>query len=254
MDTASRHFLWLYAKSQLRLKYRHTSLGFLWNFLEPACYLTVLSLVFSVVNRMQVHDYVVFLFSALIPWRYFENVVNGAMESIVGGAWLLKKIYVSPLAFPCIRWIVASIEFLFSFIVVLLLFVFIKDTWTIHLLILPVSIMLWSIFGLGLGLICAVIFTFFRDIKPIVQMFMMFIFFSSPILFKSEMFKDHAVQSMLLRLHPMTYFASLFQKPIYYALWPSYTDWGITMGCSVTAIALGYYLEQKFKSRFYFYL
>jgi lipopolysaccharide transport system permease protein len=76
MDRASRRFTWLYAKSQLRLKYRYTALGFLWNLLEPGLFLGVLSFVFSVVNRMRIADYAVFLFSALVPWRYFEKVVT----------------------------------------------------------------------------------------------------------------------------------------------------------------------------------
>ena len=65
MDLASRRFTWLYARSQVQLKYRYTSLGFLWNVLEPALFLGVLSLVFSVVNRMSVADYAVFLLGAL---------------------------------------------------------------------------------------------------------------------------------------------------------------------------------------------
>ena len=100
MDLASRRFTWLYAKSQLKLKYRYTSLGFLWNLLEPALYLAVLSFVFSVVNRMSMGDYAVFLFSGLVPWRYFEKVVTTCMDSIVQGDWLLKKLPVSPFALP----------------------------------------------------------------------------------------------------------------------------------------------------------
>ena len=75
IDSASLKFSWHYAKSQLKLKYRYTFLGFLWNFIEPALYLVILSLVFSVVNRMNINEYAVFLFSALVPWRYFEKVV-----------------------------------------------------------------------------------------------------------------------------------------------------------------------------------
>ena len=85
------HFIWYYTLSHLKLKYRYTSLGVVWNFLEPALYLGILSLVFSVVNRMNIQDYVIFLFSALIPWRYLERAVNTASESIVTGDWLLKN-------------------------------------------------------------------------------------------------------------------------------------------------------------------
>lgn len=254
MNAASINFFIIYTKYQIKLKYRYTYLGFLWNFLEPLLYLMVLTIVFSVVNRMNIQDYAVFLFAALVPWRYFEKVVLTAMESIVCGDWLLKKMYVSYLTFPLIRWSIASIEFLFSFTVVLFLFLFLKNNWTIHLLILPLSVLPWTLFSLGAGLICAVLYTFFRDIKNIVQMLLMFVFFSSPILFKTDLFKDHSLQTTLLSLHPITYFAALFQKPIYYALWPSPVDWIVSIMVSLLFFVAGCFLLNKYKNRFYFYL
>ena len=254
MDIAARRFTWFYTKSQLKIKYRYTSLGFLWNFLEPALYLIVLSLVFSAVNRMAVGDYAVFLFAALIPWRYFEKAVNTCMDSIAGGDWLLKKIYISPLTLPLTRWLIAGVEFLFSLAVVLTIFLFIKQSWTIHLLILPVASIPWALIGLGTGLICAVLFTFFRDTRPIIQMVLMLAFFSSPILFKADLFAEGSLQAALVKWHPITYFAALFQKPIYYSQWPDTIDWLVTFASSVVVLVIGYYLMERFKSRFYFYL
>jgi len=254
MDAVARRFTWLFAKSQLKLKYRYTSLGFLWNFMEPAIYLSVLSLIFSVINRMAINDYAVFLFGALVPWRYFEKAVNTCMDSIVGGEWLLKKMPVSPFVFPVTRWIVASFEFLFSLIVVFALFAFIKEEWTIHLIVIPLSIIPWAFLGLGVGLICAVAFTFFRDIRPIVQMGLMLIFFSSPILFRADLFEAHSLQSLILRWNPVTHFASLFQEPIYHAAWPNRLSWTIAFAVGAATLALGWALVHRYRGRFYFYL
>jgi homopolymeric O-antigen transport system permease protein len=247
-------FLLLYTKSQLKLKYRHTYLGFLWNFLEPASYLIVLSVIFSVVNRMNVSNYAVYLFGALVAWRYFERTVGLMMESIVGGDWLLKKLPVSPFVFPLSRWLIASVEFLFAFVVVLVLFLVLKSDWTIHLIVLPLAIIPWALFGLGIGMICAVVFVFFRDIRQVVQMLLMFIFFTSPILFKADLFAEHSLQAALLRLHPITYFAALFQKPLYYAAWPGVADWVVSISISGLSLFAGWALLNKLKRRFYFYL
>lgn len=254
MDIASRRFAWLYTLSQLKLKYRYTTLGFLWNFLEPAMFLIVLSAVFSVVNRMNISDYAVFLFSALVPWRYFEKVVNTSMDSIVGGDWLLKKMYASPFVFPLTRWLTASIEFLFSFTVMFVIFGFIKNTWSYHILILPLAIIPWAILGLGTGLIAAVLFTFFRDIRPIVQMMLMLAFFTSPILFRADVFDEHLSQATLMKLHPVSYFAALFQKPLYFSQWPGQLDWLVTIVVSTISLAVGWHLMNRYKDRFYFYL
>lgn len=254
MDIVARRFTWQYALSQLKLKYRYTSLGFFWNFLEPALYLGVLSLVFSVVNKMDIGDYAVFLFGALLPWRYFEKVVNTCMDSIVGGDWLLKKMYVSPFSLPLARWVVATFELFFSLIVMFLFLAGLKHPWSIHLSILPLAIIPWSMLGLGVGLISTVLFTFFRDVRTIIQLVLMLLFFSSPILFKADLFEGSTLQAMMVKLHPITYFAALFQKPIYQAVWPSPTDWAVSLGVGIVMLVLGISAMNKYKSEFYYHL
>lgn len=254
MDIVARRFTWQFALSQLKLKYRYTSLGFFWNFLEPALYLAVLSLVFSVINRMDIGDYAVFLFGALLPWRYFEKVVNTCMDSIVGGDWLLKKMYVSPFALPVTRWIVATFELFFSLVVMFVFLAALRHPWTVHLTILPLAILPWAMLGLGVGFIAAVMFTFFRDIRTIIQLFLMLLFFSSPILFKADLFQRGTLQAIMLTLHPITYFAALFQKPIYHAAWPSLVDWGVSFGISILMLMVGISMVNRYKGEFYFHL
>lgn len=252
--TLTHRFVWFYTKSQLKLKYRYTALGFLWNFLEPTLFLLVLSMVFSVVNGMDVADYAVFLFGALMPWRYFEKTVNSCMESFVGGDWLLKKVYVSAYALPLTRWAIAGIEFLFSLSAVFVFFSLWKHSFTIHLLVVPFAILPWAVLGLGVGLSTAVLFIFFRDVRTIVQMALMLAFFSSPILFRADTLPAGSLQARLIAFHPVTYFAALFQKPIYHAAWPAMGDWIVSLAVASIALATGVYLVEKYKAKFYFYL
>jgi len=252
--TIAQRFVWFYTLTQLKLKYRYTALGFFWNFLEPAMFLAVLSIVFSVVNGMDLGDYAVFLFGALMPWRYVEKVVNTCMDSIVGGDWLLKKLYVSPFALPLTRWLIASVEFLISLTVVFVFFALFNRAFTIHLIVLPLALIPWAMLALGAGLIAAVAFTFFRDIKPILQMVLMLTFFSAPILYKPESFAPGSLQAKLVAAHPITYFAALFQKPIYNQMFPGSTDWVVAFSVASLTLALGAWLVMKFRRAFYFAL
>ena len=184
MDLASRRFTWLYAKSQLgssTATRRSASSGTC----SSRCSISAcLSFVFSVVNRMRMGDYAVFLFSALVPWRYFEKVVTTCMDAIVQGDWLLKKLPVSPFALPLPAGSSPARSSASRSWSPRCCLTFLKKRWTVHV---------WSCrwprcrgrsSALGLGLFCATLFTFFRDIRPIVQMALMFAFFSAPILFR----------------------------------------------------------------------
>jgi len=254
IDKKSLRFTWYYSISQLKTKYRYTFLGYLWNFIEPALYLVILSLVFSVINRMNINDYAVFLFSALVPWRFFEKVVNTVMESIINGEWLHKKMYVSPFSFPLNRLITASFEFMFSIIVAFVLFAFLKENWTIHLIIIPLSIIPWAMLAFGIGLVCAVLYTFFRDIKPLVQMLLTLTFFTSPILFNKSIFDEGTIQAQIMEYHPVTYLSALFQNPVYMATWPSALDWLISISMGLLLLGIGIILINKYKSKFYYYM
>jgi ABC-type polysaccharide/polyol phosphate export permease len=254
MDRASLRFTWLYAGSQLRLKYRYTALGVFWNLLEPLLSLGVLSVVFSYVNRMRLSDYAVFLFSALVPWRYFEKVVSTCTDAIVQGDWLLKTLPASPYSLPLARWMVATIEFVFSFAAVSLILLIVKERWTVHVAIVPLAILPWAVAALGVGLCCATLFTFFRDVRPIVQLALMFAFFTAPILFDPGLFPHDSMQGRLLAWHPVTYLAALFQKPIHAGRWPGPLDWAVSSASAIVALGLGVASIRLTRARLYFYL
>jgi ABC-type polysaccharide/polyol phosphate export permease len=240
------------ARYQFRLKYRHTLLGFAWNLLEPALYLGVLTLVFSVVNDMNVAEYAVFLFCTLVPWRYFESTVMGCTESIVAGEWLLRRMPVSPFIFPLARWLLASLEFAFAFPVALLVIGLLKPGWGLPVLVVPLAVAIWSVAALGLGMLCATVYVFLRDIKTLVQMTLMLAFFASPILVRPDLFAPGSPQATLMAWQPLTYFAALLQKPFHYGTFPSALDWVVTVAIAATLLSAGWQALQAQRARFYF--
>ena len=58
----------------------------------------------------------------------------------------------------------------------------------------------------------------------------------------------------LLAWHPITYFAALFQKPIYSECWPGALDWAVALGCAALSLLAGWAVMSRAKSRFYFFL
>ncbi|MEK7250348.1 MAG: hypothetical protein AAB209_08010 [Bacteroidota bacterium] len=201
------------------------------------------------------------LFESLLLWAdeltklsLLQEALHYYDEALAGGVNKFPELYVSPFALPLTRWAIASIEFLFSLTVVFGFFAILTHSFTIHLIVLPLAIIPWALLRLGVGLMSAVAFTFFRDVRTILQMVLMFAFFSSPILFRADMFEAGTLQAKLVALHPITYFAALFQKPIYHAVFPSSTDWIVSFSPAVVSVLVGAWLVNKYKGEFYFYL
>ena len=254
LNAAGARFAWALAASQLKIRYRHTSLGIAWTLVEPLLYLGVLSLVFSTVNRVPLEGYAAFVFCGLVPWRYLESSANSGMESIVGGDWLLKKMHISAAVFPVARWLSASVEFALAFVLLIAIVLWLRPGSGWELAALPAAVIVWAAGALGLGMVLAVAYTFFRDIKPIAHMVLLLAFFSSPILIMPEALPPDSLSAALMGWHPLTYFTALFQKPLYYHAMPGLLDWGVSATVSAALLLAGAALIRRFGSKFYFYL
>jgi ABC-type polysaccharide/polyol phosphate export permease len=247
-------FALLYALSQLKLRYRRAWLGRVWNLLEPMLFLAVLSVVFSVVNRADLSDYAVYLFAGLVPWRYLERAVMGSADSIAEGAWLLKRTAAPAEVLPLVAWLSATVDFAFSFVALLLMLALLPHPWTVHLLVLPLAVAAVSLVSLGTGMIFAVLNVFARDVKPLLQVGLMLLFFSSSVLIMPSTVPAGSLVSTLFDWHPLAPLVALFQKPIYAHAWPSPGDWAFVVLTGGATCALGLALIRWKARRFYFYL
>lgn len=247
-------FALLYALSQLKLRYRRAWLGRVWNLLEPLLFLGVLSVVFSVVNRADLRDFAVYLFAGLVPWRYMERAILGGADSIADGAWLLKRTAAPAQVLPLVAWLTATVDFAFGFVALLLALALLLDQWTVHLLVLPLSILAFGLVSLGLGMIFAVLNVFARDVKPLLQVGLMLLFFSSPVLIMRTTVPAESMVRQIFEWHPLSPLLALFQQPIHAHAWPSLGDWVLSFTAGLLACAAGLALVRWKSHRFYFYL
>ena len=95
-----RHLLFNLIKSDIKLRYKNSFLGFLWHLLNPLFYFGILALVFSQIIRIQMENYVLFLFAGLVSWRMIQQTSLVATHSIVNNQELIKKIHTPKLVFP----------------------------------------------------------------------------------------------------------------------------------------------------------
>jgi ABC-type polysaccharide/polyol phosphate export permease len=64
-----REYLKQSVARDLRKAYKRSSLGYLWSMLNPLMMMLIITAVFSVILKIQVEYYSVFLFAALMPWQ-----------------------------------------------------------------------------------------------------------------------------------------------------------------------------------------
>ncbi len=213
----------------LRVRYQRSVLGFVWTLLNPLLMMATLSMVFSQILN-SVENYPVFLFAGMVPWSFLSTSLNECAVCIIQNEGLIRKIYLPKLVFPLARVLTALVTFLLSMAAMFLLLwpMGARPSWS--LLALPLVIVVFTAFVLGLGLLIATANTFYRDCGHLVSVFLQAWYFLTPILMPITQFRAEA--QWRFGLNPAYYFIELFHEVLYAGRWP-----GIGLFLTAAAIA-----------------
>lgn len=247
-----RELIWALALKELRVRYKRSVLGFVWALLNPALLMLVLTAVFSVLMRFSVPHYSIFLLSMLLPWTFFSQALAYSVESIVSNGELLKKVRVPRLVFPVAALVSNVINFLLSMIPLLLLVLALRFpvywTW----IYLPVPMLGLFLFTLGVAFLLATANVFYRDVSHIIQVLLSAWFYFCPIIYSVDFVP--AKYRWLFHLNPLVYVLNGFRLSIYYGRLPSALSVGLSLGCGLVTLAIGYGIFRRHEKSFVYYV
>lgn len=63
-------------RRELRGRYKGSVLGFLWTYINPLCQVIVYSMVFSVIFRVNIDKFYLYLIIGMMPWTFFNTSVQ----------------------------------------------------------------------------------------------------------------------------------------------------------------------------------
>ncbi len=207
----------------LKVKYKRTSLGYIWSLLNPVLQLAVLTAVFSHVVRLDMKDYTLYLFSGLLAWTFFSNTVSTASVSLLENENFIKKVYLPKLIFPLSRMLLCGIDYLFSLVALSVIAVVLGFKFHAPILLLPLVMLNFAIFALGCALIVSVATVFFRDIQYLLGVFLNLLYFVTPIIYPLSALPENYRKWM--NLNPMTVQLNLFHQVLYYGQVPTLGEW-----------------------------
>lgn len=195
------HLLWVLAKTDFKLRYHGSVLGYFWTLLKPLLMFAVLYLTFSIFMRWDMPYYQVYLLLGIIIWNFFGEGTMAGLNSLLSKAGIIKKIY-----FPRILIVLAStVSALLTLVLNLIVFliIYLLNGLPLHplMLLFPVYILCAYILVVGISLVLSVLQVKFRDIVQIWDVFLQAGFFLSPIIYP-------------LKIVPTKYWFYLFLNPI----------------------------------------
>lgn len=214
-----RELLLLLIANSIKTRYKRSALGVLWTMLNPLLYMSVMVIAFSTIFRFTIPHYPVYLLAGLIAWNFFSQTTTQAMNNLIWGGSLLKKIYLPRTIFAVAAVGNGVINLLLACIPLVIIMLCtgqpIYATWWF----LPVAILILSAVSLGVALIVSMIAVFFADILELYQVLLQALFYLTPVMYP-ESILPHTVQRLML-FNPVYDVVKIFRTPIYNGHLPS---------------------------------
>lgn len=243
-----REFLKTSIQKEFRGKYKKSFLGVLWSFLNPLFQLLVYALVFPFILRNNIDNYTVFLIVALIPWTFFNMTVLQSAASVVANGGIIKKVFFPREILPISTATSNLLNFLITSIMVIIAVIISGIGIGESIIALPIIIIMQYILQLGLAFILSSITVYIRDVEYLLNVFMMLMFYMTPIVYSQDMIPTRFLS--LFKLNPMFHIINFYREILYYKQIPNMSSVILLFGACILILIVGYSIFRKLEKRF----
>ena len=236
---AYRDMIFSLVRRELRGRYKGSVLGFLWTYINPLCQVIVYSAVFSVIFKVQIDKFYLYLIIGMMPWTFFNTSVQGGTTCIRAQADMVKKIFFPREVIPIAYVTSAFVNMLLSFIIVFLAVLVSGYGFNLQvLLFLPLIMIIEYLLALGIAFIVSSITVYFRDLEQIVGVIMMAWIYITPIMYNMEYVPEQ--YRPLIVLNPMTPIVEVYHQILYYRMVPTTNYLLLAGGVSLMIFIVGF--------------
>ena len=231
-------------RAELQAEMDRAYFGLIWWIVEPILYMMVFYVVFSMLFNRGGADFVPFLLSGLVAWRWFDASVLSAANSILLNGSLMNQVYLPKLIFPIVTVLANTMKF-FIILAILLLFLLVYGIDpSVSWLALPILIVVQFLVVLVTSSLLALLVPFFPDLNILITNAMTLLLFMSGVFFSIRDLPEQA--HFWFFLNPMAVIIAAYRDVLMDHRWP---DWvqlgGVMLGCLVFA-ALVLFLAKRY--------
>jgi lipopolysaccharide transport system permease protein len=211
---AQRHYwrdLWRYrelfkvlAWRDVSVRYKQTLIGVTWAVIRPFLTMVVFTVAFNKLAKLPsdgTAPYALLVFAGMLPWTFFATALTDSSNSMLSNANLISKVYFPRMIAPAAAVIVALVDLLISFVILvgLMIWYWFAPGW--HILLLPVFVIIAFLASLGPGLWLTALNIKYRDFRYVIPFVVQFGLYVSPVGFSSNVIPEN--WRLLYSLNPM---------------------------------------------------
>jgi lipopolysaccharide transport system permease protein len=252
----NRQLIWQMTRRDISGRYRGSVIGLAWSFINPILMLLVYTFVFSVVFKARWNtsgnesktDFAIILFSGLIVFNLFAEIVSRAPGLITSNVNYVKKV-VFPL--EILPWVALG-SALFHALISLLVLLFIQFILKLSLpwtsVFFPLALLPLVFASVGFAWFLSALGVFVRDVGQITGIFITILMFMSAVFYPVSALPDQ--YQGVLRLNPLVLIINESRKSLVLGDLPDWTSILIALLISLAIAFLGFWWFQKVRKGF----
>jgi lipopolysaccharide transport system permease protein len=221
-DILSRQRLVRYlVQAEMKKRGSDTVLGNLWWILDPLLQMVVFVIFVSIIGRRPAPDYPLFIFAAILPWKWYSAVITDATTSVVRHDKLIRQIAFPKLVLPVSTTTAGVVGFAWGLVPLLLILLLHPTRLSLMLLWIPVIAAVQYVFTLASAILVSAANVFFRDLGNAVGHVLRLWWFLSPGLYglawleDLQTFKENPILGFLAGCNPFAVLFEAYRAVIY---------------------------------------
>ncbi|MER9952317.1 ABC transporter permease [Mesorhizobium sp. M0047] len=248
------------ARREVAGRYRGSTLGVLWSLLTPLFMLAIYTFVFGVVMKSRwtlpsgqagehsTGEFAIILYSGLIPFQLFSEVVSMSPGVILANVNYVKKIVFPIQILPAVSVGSALFHAGVSLLVLFVFSLFAFGGIPVSALWAPIVFAPLVVMVLGIAWFLAAAGVYFRDISQFVSPLITATMFFSPIFFQRTSMPEWL--QPWLALNPLTVPVENFRNVVVFGVQPGWMVLGFYSLVALVVAFLGYQFFQKTRKGF----
>lgn len=187
-------------KTDFKLRYQGSVLGYLWSLLRPLALFVILYIVFARFLKFggSIPHYPVYLLLGIVLWNYFAEVTSNSVSAIVGKGDLIRKLNFPKYVIVLAGSFSALINLIINSAVIGVFMVLTDVPFRATLLLVPVFIVQLFVFSLAMAFLLSALYVRLRDINYIWEVIMQGAFYATPILYPLSLIPVSAAKILML--------------------------------------------------------
>lgn len=250
-----RRLIYALTKREVLGRYRGSALGFLWSFFNPLLMLAVYTFVFSVVFQARWDigsasktDFALLLFVGLIFYNLFAESAIRAPSLILSNVNYVKKVVFPLQILPVVNLLSVLVHAIVSLLVWLFAFVIFVGVPQPTVFLLPLLLLPFLMFLVGLGWMLSSLGVFLRDVSQIIGLIATALMFISPIFYPISAFPKNF--QYILHINPLTIVIEQARQILFWGEIPDFLMLGIYWAATLIIAWIGFLFFQKTRKGF----